>query len=246
MIIRKEASDFENRIIVALDVKNETEALSLIERFENKIRFVKVGMELFYGTGYTFIEKLKQMDFKIFLDLKMHDIPNTVGRASAQLTRLGVDMFNLHVAGGIKMMENARSEMEKNLVAGQEKPLLIGVTQLTSTDEKMLREEIGIAASVEETVTHYAGLAKKAGLDGVVSSPLEVEAIKDHCGPSFITVTPGIRLKGGESHDQKRINTPVEAFQQGSDYIVIGRAITEAKEPAKVFEDIISDLNSLK
>lgn len=232
-----------DRLIIALDVINKKEALLLIERLEGQASYVKVGMELFYTAGYSFIHQLKEMGLKIFLDVKMHDIPNTVGRASAQLTRLGVDMFNVHVSGGVKMMEEARNQMEKALTPGQNRPLLIGVTQLTSTDDRMLQEEIGIQATVAETVNRYAQLAKKSGLDGVVSSPLEVQGIKQVCGSSFITVTPGIRLAGGSVHDQKRITTPEQAIQMGSDYLVIGRAVTEAEHPVEVFASIIQSLN---
>ncbi|TCS84381.1 orotidine-5'-phosphate decarboxylase [Tepidibacillus fermentans] len=231
-----------DRIIVALDVPTEKEALDLVARFEGELRFVKVGMELFYGAGYPIIEKLQKLGIKIFLDLKLHDIPNTVGRAAAQLTKMGVEMFNVHVAGGIQMMEEARNQIEKNLAVGQKRPLLIGVTQLTSTDEKILHEQIGIPYSMEAIVTHYAKLAKKAGLDGVVSSPLDVPKIKGACGIDFLTVTPGIRFLNGDHHDQKRITTPEQAFQFGSDYIVVGRMITEAKEPAKQLEEIVRNV----
>lgn len=244
MTEHKETSEYRDRAIIALDVKGKDEALALISRLENQASYVKVGMELFYGSGYSLIEELKKLDLHIFLDLKLHDIPNTVGRAAAQLTRLGVDMFNIHVAGGRKMMEEARNQMEKALAPGQKRPLLIGVTQLTSTDEAMLREEIGIPATVEETVIRYARLGQKAGLDGVVASPLEVKAIKEAAGSSFLTVTPGIRLTGGAAHDQKRITTPKQAFALGSDYIVIGRAVTEAENPAQTFASIIEDLQN--
>lgn len=233
---------FNERIIIALDVNGEKEAIDLIERLEGKASFVKVGMELFYGTGYSLIEKLKMRNLKIFLDLKLHDIPTTVGRASAQLTRLGVDMFNLHVAGGIKMMESAINFSEAALISGQKKPTIIGVTQLTSTDDTILKNEIGINGTVQETVIKYAALAKEAGLGGVVCSPLEVIQIKKAFGQEYITVTPGIRLEKGNNHDQKRVTTPKEAFNMGSDYIVIGRAITENKEPALAFDSLISSL----
>ncbi|MFV9509954.1 orotidine-5'-phosphate decarboxylase [Tepidibacillus sp. LV47] len=234
-----------DRIIVALDVPTEKEALDLVARFEGELRFVKVGMELFYGAGYPIIEKLQKLGIKIFLDLKLHDIPNTVGRAAAQLTKMGVEMFNVHVAGGIRMMEEARNQMEKNLAAKQQRPILIGVTQLTSTDEQMLHDEIGIPYSMDTVVKHYSKLAKKAGLDGVVCSPLDVSNIKGTCGTHFLTVTPGIRLPGGMNHDQKRITTPEQAFQFGSDYIVVGRMITEAKEPAKQLEEIVRNVENI-
>lgn len=234
--------NYSERIIVALDVKGEREALDIVSQLEGQAKFVKVGMELFYATGYSLIEKLKKLGLRIFLDLKMHDIPNTVGRASAQLTRLEVDMFNLHVAGGLRMMEEARQQMELALEVGQKEPLLIGVTQLTSTDERTLREEIGIVTPLEETVINYARLAQKAGLAGVVSSPLEVTKIKETCGKTFITVTPGIRFTEGEQHDQKRVTTPKQAFAMGSDYIVVGRSITESNNISATFASIIKSL----
>lgn len=240
----RKINDYSGRIIIALDTPTENEALALINRLENQVKFVKIGMELFYGTGFKFIEKIKSLGLKVFLDLKMHDIPNTVAGASAQLTRLEVDMFNLHAAGGLKMMEAAAESVTKVLTAGQEKPLLIAVTQLTSTDEKMLRDEIGINLSMEDSVLNYAKMTKKAGLDGVVSSPLEVKKIKENIGRDFLTVTPGIRPKGTSTDDQKRVTTPKEAFELGSDFIVIGRAVTKVKEPAKVIENIIDDLKN--
>ncbi len=236
-----EQIDYRDRIIVALDVINRVEALNLIDSFEKQVRFVKVGMELFFAEGPQFIEELKKRELKIFLDLKMHDIPNTVGKATAQLTRLGVDMFNLHIAGGSKMMVEAVNQMEKSLSPKQKRSMLIGVTQLTSTDEKMLKDEIGIAKTVEETVIDYARLAQKSGLDGVVSSVLEVEQIKKVCGKNFITVTPGIRLAGNDADDQKRVATPEQAIRLGSDYLVIGRSITKAPNPAQTLEQIISN-----
>ncbi len=237
-----EKRGIEERLIVALDVKNSDEALELIAKLEGQASYVKVGMELLYGTGYARNEKLKSMGLHIFLDVKMHDIPTTVGKASAQLTRLGVDMFNLHIAGGIHMMEEARNQMGKVLISGQQRPRLIGVTQLTSTDDRMLQEEIGIATTVADTVIRYARLAKQAGLDGVVSSPMEVQGIKQACGKDFLTVTPGIRLAGGDVHDQKRITTPKQAIEIGSDYLVIGRAVTQADNPAEVFASIVGSL----
>ena len=234
--------DFRDRIIIALDVKTANEALNLLASLEQQVSYVKVGMELFYGEGYQLIEKLQDHNLKIFLDLKMHDIPNTVAGATAQLTRLGVDMFNLHVAGGRRMMEAARNAMEQSVSATQNKPLLIGVTQLTSTDEQMLHQEIGIPLSIQDAVGKYAQLAKNAGLDGVVSSPLEVEKIKEICGQEFLAVTPGIRPAGGLQHDQIRVTTPKQAFAMGSDYIVIGRAVTQAENPAAAFISIVDSL----
>ncbi|MGD9677879.1 MAG: orotidine-5'-phosphate decarboxylase [Vulcanibacillus sp.] len=242
---KDEQIDYRDRIIVALDVINRAEALNLIDSFEKQVRFVKVGMELFYAEGVSLIEELKNRGLNVFLDLKLHDIPNTVGKASAQLTRLGVDMFNLHIAGGSKMMIEARNQMENALVPSQKRPILIGVTQLTSTDKEMLNNEIGIVKTVEDTVIDYANLAQKSGLDGVVSSVLEVERIKETCGEGFITVTPGIRLAGAKVHDQKRVATPAQAIKLGSDYLVIGRTLTEAVNPAKTFEQIVIEMGQL-
>ncbi len=235
--------DYRERIIVALDVATKEQALTLVDSFEQQVKFVKVGMELYYGLGPVIIEELKRRDLKIFLDLKLHDIPNTVGNAAAQLTKLGVEMFNLHVSGGLNMMVAARESMEKNLSNGQKWPLLIGVTQLTSTDKKILNDELGIPTTVEESVVHYARLAKTAGLAGVVSSVHEVELIKQYCGVEFLTVTPGIRLADGSADDQKRIATPERAIALGSDYLVIGRSITAAENPAEVFNQIINKLS---
>jgi len=232
------------RIIVALDVKGKNEAIDMVARLEGRAVYVKVGMELFYGEGYPIIEQLKRQGLKVFLDLKIHDIPNTAKRAAAQLTKMNVDMFNVHVAGGVSMMSAVREEMERNLSIGQQRPLLIGVTQLTSTDEMMLSEELGIPYPMKQVVKQYAKLAQKAGLDGVVSSALDVKEIKEATGRNFLTVTPGIRLPQGDVHDQKRITTPEDAIQLGTDYMVIGRTITEAKEPAKIFDQIVQNIEN--
>lgn len=241
MVVKQER-DYREQIIVALDVASKEKALLLVDSFEQQVSFVKVGMELYYGEGPKIIEELKKRDLKIFIDLKLHDIPNTVGKAAAQLTKLGVEMFNLHVAGGLNMMIAARENMEKNLTTGQRLPHLIGVTQLTSTDQKILNEELGIPTTVAESVVHYAKLAKKAGLEGVVSSVHEIELIKEYCGKDFLTVTPGIRLGDGSADDQKRIATPERAIKLGSDYLVIGRSITAAKNPAATFNQILNKI----
>ncbi|WP_339062376.1 orotidine-5'-phosphate decarboxylase [Tepidibacillus marianensis] len=238
------SASIRDRMIVALDIKGMKEALELVAKLEQQVTYVKIGMELFYGVGYPIIEQLKKQGLKVFLDLKIHDIPNTAGRAAAQLTKMNVDMFNVHVAGGARMMETVREEMEKNLSTGQQQPLLIGVTQLTSTDENTLANEIGIPYSMKQVVRQYAELAQKSGLDGVVSSALDVKEIKEATGDAFITVTPGIRLAQGVVHDQKRITTPEEAICLGTDYMVIGRTITEAKEPAKVFQEIAQNIEN--
>jgi len=237
--------DYREQIIVALDVASKWQALELVDSFERQVHFVKVGMELYYGAGPVIVEELKKRGLKIFLDLKLHDIPNTVGKASAQITRLGVDMYNLHIAGGLRMIESAREEMLKHLASGQKEPLLIGVTQLTSTDETVLNHEIGIPLTVAESVVHYAKLAARGGLAGVVSSVHEVNLIKEACGKEFLTVTPGIRLANGNADDQKRIATPERAIEIGSDYLVIGRSITAAPDPAAVFNQIVENLTAI-
>lgn len=244
-MVAKEERDFREQIIVALDVASKKQALDLVDSFEQQVRFVKVGMELYYGAGPAIIEELKRRDLKVFLDLKLHDIPNTVGKAASLLTKLGVEMLNLHVAGGLNMMVAAREGMEKSVASGQQLPYLIGVTQLTSTDQQILNAEIGIPTTVAESVVQYAKLAKKAGLAGVVSSVHEISLVKECCGNEFLTVTPGIRLVDGAADDQKRIATPEQAIKLGSDYLVIGRSITAALNPAEAFNQIINKIANI-
>jgi orotidine-5'-phosphate decarboxylase len=206
---------------------------------------MKVGMELFYAAGPQFVLELKDAGYNVFLDLKLHDIPNTVKGGSASIARLGVDMFNVHAAGGRAMMEAAREGVEQALSSapGAAKPILIGVTQLTSTSRQMLNDEIGIAGPIEEAVLRYAEAARNAGLDGVVASPLEVARIKERCGASFVTVTPGIRPAGAAIGDQSRVMTPEQAFAEGTDYIVIGRPITAADDPREAIERIVTSIS---
>ncbi|WP_281888071.1 orotidine-5'-phosphate decarboxylase [Paenibacillus sp. YYML68] len=242
------ASILTERIIVALDYATAEEAQGLVRSLEGIPCYMKVGMQLFYSAGPRFVEQLKEKGYNVFLDLKMHDIPNTVKGGAESITRLGVDMFNVHAAGGVRMMEAAREGVDKALAssaagsAGAVRPLLIAVTQLTSTSQSVLNEEIGIVGTVEEAVLRYAQLAKQAGLDGVVASPLEVPALKGALGSSFVTVTPGIRPAGADIGDQSRVMTPQEAFAQGTDYIVIGRPITAAADPRAALEGIIASL----
>lgn len=204
----------------------------------------KVGMELFYSEGPHMVQALKAKGHSVFVDLKLHDIPNTVKRASASLTRLGVDMFNVHAAGGLDMMKAAKEGVEEasTETSSSSKPFIIAVTQLTSTNQMMLNEQIGIPGKVEDAVLHYAKLSKKAGLDGVVSSAQEVEAIKKVCGNDYITVTPGIRPRWSEKKDQVRVVTPKEAVQRGSDFLVIGRPVTQAESPARALIRIIEEM----
>lgn len=231
------------KVMVALDYPNAAAAEQLLEQINGIPCYIKVGMQLYYAAGPDFVEKLKSRGFHIFLDLKMHDIPNTVKGGASSIAALGVDMFNVHAAGGKAMMEAA---MEGVSLAGSSdnRPTVIAVTQLTSTSQLVMNEEIGIPGTVEDTVIHYARLAKQAGLDGVVASPSEVVAIKAACGSSFQTVTPGIRPAGAALNDQTRIMTPGEALRQGTDFMVIGRPITAAPDPRQALESIIEELVS--
>lgn len=240
----KSISNPTERIIVALDYPDAAGAETLLRKLEGIPCYMKVGMELFYAAGPQFVLRLKEAGYNVFLDLKLHDIPNTVKGGSASVTRLGVDMFNVHAAGGAAMMAAAREGVEQAMSGrpGATKPILIGVTQLTSTSQQVLNDEIGLAGPIEEAVLRYASLAKQSGLDGVVASPLEVTRIKERCGASFATVTPGIRPAGAAIGDQSRVMTPQDAFAQGTDYIVIGRPITAAADPREALEQIIESI----
>lgn len=228
------------KIMVALDYPDAASAEQLLEDLKGIPCYMKVGMQLFYAAGPAFVESLKAKGYYVFLDLKMHDIPNTVKGGAGSITRLGVDMFNVHAAGGRAMMEAAMEGAEA--AASGSMPTVIAVTQLTSTSRTVMNDEIGIAGSVEEAVLRYAGLAKSAGLGGVVASPSEAAAVKRACGASFQTVTPGIRPSWAAANDQSRIMTPAEALKQGTDYMVIGRPITSAAEPRAALESIIKEL----
>lgn len=235
-------NDLRDRMIVALDFPEVEQARKCVRDLIGIATYLKVGMELYYHAGPEFIHELKEQGFKVFLDLKLHDIPNTVKGAARSITRLGVDMFNVHASGGLKMMEAALEGMEQGRSAGQSRPLLIAVTVLTSMDQRTLNEETNVNSTVEDQVLHLAALTKRAGLDGVVSSPLEVPRIKEVVGDSFITVTPGIRPAGVGEMDQKRVTTPEQAIQLGTDYMVIGRAITQAELPGEAFERIYKSI----
>jgi orotidine-5'-phosphate decarboxylase len=228
-----------DRIIVALDVNTLKEEERLLDALSSEAQVFKIGMELFYSCGVKAIELVKKYDKDIFLDLKFHDIPNTVYAASKVAVRFGVFMFNVHASGGIDMMkkavEGAEEESEK---LGMARPKILGVTVLTSLDKAALNK-IGIIKTPEEEVLNLAGLAKEAGLDGVVASPEEIIAIRKNTGKDFLIVTPGVRPEGSETGDQQRVTTPKEAFQRGADYIVIGRPVTKAKDPVKVLKTII-------
>lgn len=228
--------------MVALDYANAASAEGLLKQLEGIPCYVKVGMQLFYAAGPGFVASLKDRGYKVFLDVKMHDIPNTVKGGAESVTRLGVDVFNVHAAGGKDMMVATLEGVDKGLAAGDARPIVIGVTQLTSTSQAVLNEEIGLTGTVEQAVIRYARLAHAAGLQGVVASPLEVTAIKAACGDGFVTVTPGIRPAGADVGDQSRIMTPGEAFAQGTDYVVIGRPITGAADPRASLESIIDSI----
>jgi orotidine-5'-phosphate decarboxylase len=223
------------KIIVALDFSEKPKLLTFLDDIKGSEVWVKVGMELFYSMGPSIIHEAKDRGFKIFLDLKLHDIPNTVGQAIKALTNLPVDMLNVHAAGGSEMMKRAAEAVNSSKTS----PLLIAVTQLTSTTMTQMNQEQRIPGDIVESVSHFAKLAKDSGCHGVVSSPHEVQAIKLICGSRFLTVTPGIRPQGTDSQDQNRITTPQEAILLGSDYLVIGRPITQAANPKAALESIL-------
>ena len=220
-------------VIIALDFKDMETSLKFLDQF-NESLYVKVGMELFYGSGLEIIKEIKKRGHKIFLDLKLHDIPNTVKKAMTNLAKLGVDLINLHAAGGSIMMKAAM----EGLIEGSNgnRPLLIAVTQLTSTSKEMMNNEQLIPGEVIDSVVNYAKVAKEAGLDGIVCSPLEVKLVKEVCGKEFLTVTPGIRRASNHKDDQVRITTPSMAREIGSDFIVVGRPITQAENPVEAYK----------
>ncbi|WP_075617499.1 orotidine-5'-phosphate decarboxylase [Paenisporosarcina indica] len=221
--------------IIALDFPTKIDAYHFLQPFEEKL-FVKVGMELYLQEGPSIVSELKELGHDVFLDLKLHDIPNTVKSAMRGLAKNGADLVNVHAAGGIHMMESAVEGLEMGTPTGQKRPLIIGVTQLTSTSEQQMRNEQKIHLSLEDSVLHYASISKQAGLDGVVCSVLEASAIKQNCGAHFLRVTPGIRLLQGQEHDQIRIATPEVAKAEGSSLIVVGRAITQSANPVETYK----------
>lgn len=223
------------KIMVALDTQDKGRMDELFNSLKGHSVWVKVGMEAFYAFGPSVIQEAKDQGFKVFLDLKLHDIPNTVGKSLRALMKLPLDMVNIHAAGGSEMMKRASEEVKSS----SHSPLLIAVTQLTSTTLLQMNQEQRISGSIEESVINFAKLAQAHGCDGVVSSPLEVIAIKNVCGKSFYTITPGIRPAGTDQQDQKRITTPKEALDMGTDYLVIGRPITEASDPRNALEKIL-------
>ena len=225
-------------VIIACDFSSADAALDFLEKFKEEKPFVKIGMELFYAEGPSIVKKLKERGHKIFLDLKLHDIPNTVKRSMAVLSSLDVDMCNLHAAGTSAMMTAA---LEGLTHPDGTRPLLIAVTQLTSTDEQRMRDELLIREPIADVVLKYAQNAAASGLDGVVCSPLEAGIVHDVCGKDFLTVTPGVRFADGDIGDQKRVMTPAEAKKIGSDYIVVGRPITAAPDPVAAYRRCVAE-----
>lgn len=225
-------------VIVACDFASKEQTLKFLDLFTGRKPFVKIGMELFYAEGPEIVREIKARGHKIFLDLKLHDIPNTVKKAMAVLSRLDVDICNLHAAGTVRMMEAALEGLTRE---DGTRPLLIAVTQLTSTDQQSMENDLLIHEPIDKVVMHYAENAKKAGLDGVVCSPLEAEKVHSVCGREFLTVTPGVRFADGDMGDQKRVMTPAEAKKIGSDYIVVGRPITAAENPVEAYERCIRE-----
>jgi orotidine-5'-phosphate decarboxylase len=235
-----------DKVIVAVDLQEREQFFKLTDTLKGHATYIKVGMELYYTFGPDIIKAVKDLGYKVFLDLKIHDIPNTAFKAAKTLCKLGVDIINVHAAGGIEMMTAARLGVQEGIKeSGQEQvPLLIGVTQLTSTSEDVLHNELLITKTMSDTVVEYALNVKKAGLDGVVCSAQDVAMIKEKCGKDFKCITPGIRPKSAQKDDQKRTMTPNEAIQIGSDYLVIGRPITAQIDPAKAFESIIEEIEN--
>ena len=228
----------EKDVIVACDFASAAETFEFLDKFTEEKPFVKIGMELYYAEGPQIVREIKARGHKIFLDLKLHDIPNTVKKAMRVLSKLDVDMCNLHAAGTISMMEAALEGLTRE---DGTRPLLIAVTQLTSTDQKRMEEDILIEKPLEDVVDHYALNAKKAGLDGVVCSPLEAARVHGACGDGFLTVTPGVRFADGDAGDQARITTPARAKEIGSDYIVVGRPITQAADPVEAYRRCVRE-----
>ncbi|MCI8829124.1 MAG: orotidine-5'-phosphate decarboxylase [Ruminiclostridium sp.] len=225
-------------VIIACDFNSKEETLAFLDKFSGKKPYVKIGMELFYAEGPAIVQELKARGHQIFLDLKLHDIPNTVKKAMAVLSRLDVDMVNLHAAGTRAMMEGALEGVTR---PDGSRPLVIAVTQLTSTSQERMAEELLISAPLDETVMHYAANAAQAGLDGVVCAPLEAGKVHQRCGGGFLTVTPGIRFADGEKGDQVRVTTPAQAKELGSDYIVVGRPITQAADPVAAYQRCVEE-----
>lgn len=230
----------ERDVIIACDFASATETLAFLDKFENESRkpFLKIGMELYYAAGNDIVREIKRRGHKIFLDLKLHDIPNTVRKAMKVLSALDVDMVNVHASGTTEMMKAAKEGLTR---ADGTRPLLIAVTQLTSTSEQTMQQELGIVGSIGDTIVKYAQNTRAAGLDGVVCSPLEAAIVKGACGDDFLTITPGIRFADSAADDQVRITTPARAREIGSDFIVVGRPITAAEDPVKAYRRCVEE-----
>ena len=231
-------SQLKKDVMIALDFSGKKEVMDFLDLFTEEKPFVKIGMELYYAEGPAIVREIKARGHKIFLDLKLHDIPNTVKKAMAVLSSLDVDMCNLHAAGTVAMMEGALAGLTR---PDGTRPLLIAVTQLTSTSEERMREDLLIERPLDEVVMHYASRAAKAGLDGVVCSPLEAGKVHETCGEKFLTVTPGVRFADGEVGDQVRVTTPARARELGSDFIVVGRPITQAADPVAAYRRCVKE-----
>ncbi len=225
-------------VIIACDFKSAEDTFNFLDKFTGKKPFVKIGMELFYAEGPSIVREIKSRGHKIFLDLKLHDIPNTVKKAMSVLSNLDVDITNLHASGTGAMMKAALEGLTR---PDGTRPLLIAVTQLTSTDQESMERDLLIKEPIDKVVMHYAETAKNAGLDGVVCSPLEAKKVHDTCGESFLTITPGVRFADGDIGDQKRVMTPAEAKKFGWDYIVVGRPITAAEDPVAAYERCVAE-----
>ena len=228
-------------VIIACDFASAEATYAFLDRFTEEKPFVKIGMELYYAEGPSIVRELRRRGHKIFLDLKLHDIPNTVQKAMAVLSRLEVDMVNLHAAGTKAMMEAALKGLTRE---DGSRPILLAVTQLTSTSEERMHDELLISGSITDCVCHYARLAYEAGLDGVVCSPLEAGMVKEQCGKDFLTVTPGIRFADGQAGDQVRITTPARAKEIGTDFIVVGRPITAAEDPVEAYRKCVREFGT--
>lgn len=225
-------------VIVACDFASAEQTFQFLDKFTGRKPFVKIGMELYYAEGPSIVRQIKARGHKIFLDLKLHDIPNTVKKAMAVLRNLDVDITNLHAAGTTAMMQGALEGLTRE---DGTRPLLIAVTQLTSTDQESMERDILIKEPIDQVVMHYAKTAKNAGLDGIVCSPLEAGKVHDTCGIEFLTITPGVRFADGDAGDQKRVMTPKQAKEIGSDYIVVGRPITAAEDPVTAYERCVAE-----
>ena len=225
-------------VIVACDFASAEQTFAFLDKFTERKPFVKIGMELYYAEGPSIVREIKARGHKIFLDLKLHDIPNTVKKAMAVLRNLDVDITNLHAAGTTAMMQGALEGLTR---PDGTRPLLIAVTQLTSTDQESMERDILIREPIDQVVMHYAKTAKNAGLDGIVCSPLEAGKVHDTCGKDFLTITPGVRFADGDIGDQKRVMTPAQAKEIGSDYIVVGRPITAAADPVAAYERCVAE-----